>query len=150
MGPRRFIAPGSCLFSASLLLALLLSPRTISALGTVSPRDCQPSGLSALRFPSYLGPAAPPAAICMSTHRACWYPHRFVTSVCLQHAVSKAPRFSHSSGVTPHSSRLSLVPISKRNRKTPVLNLLLPSASHCSAKLWGMGRPMGGLWTAKR
>lgn len=110
----------------------------------------QPSVLSALRFPSYLGPAALPAAICMSTHQACWYPHRCVTSVCLQHAVSKAPRFSHSSGVTPHSSRFSLVPISKRNRKTPVLNLLLPSASHCSAKLWGMGRPMGGLWTAKR
>lgn len=49
-----------------------------------------------------------------------------LVSVCLQQAVFKAPRFSHSSGVTPHSSQLSLVPISKRNRKTPAQHVRFP------------------------
>lgn len=101
--------------------------------GTVSPPVSQLFGTSC------------PTSCLLYAHTPC-----MLVSVCLQQAVFKAPRFSHSSGVTPHSSQLSLVPISKRNRKTPVLNLLLPSASHCSAKLWGMGRPTGGLWTAKR
>lgn len=57
------------------------------------------------------------------------------------YTVSKVPRFSPSSGVTPHSSQLSLVPISKRNRRAPVMGLLLPSPLPATLQLnfgrWG-------------
>lgn len=82
----------------------------------------------------------------MFTHHARWYSHRYVTSVCLQYTVSKVPHFSPSSGVTPHSSWLSLVPISKRNRRAPVLGLLLPSPLPATLQLnfGGWGDPQEG------
>lgn len=63
--------------------------------------------------------------------------HTGVLHQCASSTLSPSP----SSGVIPHSSQLSLVPISKRNRKAPVLGLLLPSPLTATLQLnfggWG-------------